>query len=84
VVAGRESGAFTTNSLGAAPVSRLDDLAIPIDTELMKTVTQALPVHPLGPDLSNQSVIHRSPDFEPGPGISAALAGISEGRNSRP
>jgi len=41
VVAGRESGAFTTNSLGAAPVSRLDDLAIPIDTELMKTVTQA-------------------------------------------
>jgi branched-subunit amino acid aminotransferase/4-amino-4-deoxychorismate lyase len=33
--------AFVTNSLGAAPVGRVGELAIPIDTELMKTVTQA-------------------------------------------
>jgi branched-subunit amino acid aminotransferase/4-amino-4-deoxychorismate lyase len=35
------AGAFLTNSSGVAPVGRIDDLPIPVDTELMKTVTQA-------------------------------------------
>jgi hypothetical protein len=43
------SAAFVTNSLGAAPVSRVDDLAIPTDTELMNTVTQVYESVPWDP-----------------------------------
>lgn len=43
------SAAFVTNSLGAAPVSRVDDLAIPTDTELMNTVTQVYEAVPWDP-----------------------------------
>jgi branched-subunit amino acid aminotransferase/4-amino-4-deoxychorismate lyase len=43
------SAAFITNSLGAAPVGRIDDLAIPINTELMKTVTQVYESIPWDP-----------------------------------
>lgn len=35
------AGAFITNSSGVAPVGRVDDMPIPVDTELMKTVTHA-------------------------------------------
>ena len=42
-------GAFVTNSLGAAPVDRVGDLALPIDTELMKTVTQVYDSVPWDP-----------------------------------
>jgi branched-subunit amino acid aminotransferase/4-amino-4-deoxychorismate lyase len=42
-------GAFVTSSLGAAPVGRVDDLAIPIDTEPMKTVTQVYESVPWDP-----------------------------------
>ena len=41
--------AFVTNSLGPAPVGRVDELAIPIDTELMKAVTQVYESVPWDP-----------------------------------
>ncbi|MGV9775649.1 aminotransferase class IV family protein [Streptosporangium sp. NPDC003464] len=34
------TAAFVTNSQGIAPVERVDDLSIPVDAELMKTVTR--------------------------------------------
>lgn len=34
------SAVFVTNSLGIAPVGRVDDLTFPVDSELMKAVTQ--------------------------------------------
>ena len=43
------SAAFVTNSLGTAPVGRVDDLTIPIDVELMKTVTQVYESVPWDP-----------------------------------
>ena len=42
-------GAFVTNSLGAVPVGRVDDLTIPVDTELMKTVQQVYESVPWDP-----------------------------------
>ena len=43
------SAAFVTNSLGAASVGRVDDLAIPINTELMRTVLQVYESIPWDP-----------------------------------
>lgn len=42
-------GAFVTNSLGAAPVGRVDNLALPIDKDLMKTVTRVYESVPWDP-----------------------------------
>jgi branched-subunit amino acid aminotransferase/4-amino-4-deoxychorismate lyase len=42
-------GAFVTNSLGAVPVGRVDDLTIPAGTELMKTVQQVYESVPWDP-----------------------------------
>jgi branched-subunit amino acid aminotransferase/4-amino-4-deoxychorismate lyase len=42
-------GAFVTNSLGAVPVGRVDNLALPIDNDLMKTVTRVYESVPWDP-----------------------------------
>jgi prepilin-type processing-associated H-X9-DG protein len=43
------AAAFVTNALGIAPVGRIDDLAIPVDADLMKTITDAYESVPLDP-----------------------------------
>jgi branched-subunit amino acid aminotransferase/4-amino-4-deoxychorismate lyase len=42
-------GAFLTNSLGVAPVGRVDDLDVALDTELMRTVTEVYESVPWDP-----------------------------------
>lgn len=43
------AAAFVTNSRGVAPVGRIDDLMIPVDTDLMKTLTQIYEAVPWDP-----------------------------------
>jgi branched-subunit amino acid aminotransferase/4-amino-4-deoxychorismate lyase len=43
------SGAFVTNSRGIAPVGRIDGLVLPVDQDLMKTVTQVYEFVPWEP-----------------------------------
>ena len=38
---GSFAAAFVTNSHGIAPVGQIDDLAMPVDAALMRTVTEA-------------------------------------------
>lgn len=40
---------FVTNSRGIAPVQRVDDVSLPVDTQFMKTVTQAYETVPWDP-----------------------------------